>query len=130
MKSILVATLFTLSAVTASAASNEPKADEVLRRAVGTCLVKQAVALDNGTKSVEILSRAVVAGCNPVITAHMVRYDDASGNGVVRALVGNADPVFGLDAMLTDRAASVIQWLRSAENNSVLKTRMTTLAAK
>jgi hypothetical protein len=133
MKNLLLATIFAVSATPALAVANDSNTDELLRRAVGTCLVKQAVVLDDRSKSVDVVSRAIVAGCNPVIAAHVAQNKGIVPGDLARVLVGDnnsTDAIFGLDAVLTDRAASVIEWLRSSDNTSGLRIRTVNLAAK
>lgn len=133
MKNLLLATAFAVSASPALAVANDVSSDDLLRRAVGTCLVTQAVILDNGSQPVDVLSRAIVAGCNPVIAAHFGQNKQAVPADLARVLVGDTnstDAIFGLDAVLTDRAASVIEWLRSSNNNSVLRISTTSVAAR
>lgn len=133
MKNLATAIVPSLSSASAFADAVTMLSDEALRRVAGTCLVKQDVALDNGSQSIEVLSRAIVAGCNPVITSHLVRSQAINGPEAARILVSKdaaSDPIFVLDMVLTERATSVIDWLHSDRNQSAFRKAPTRLASR
>lgn len=116
-----------------SAADTAAHTENQLRRAVGSCLITQAVILDTASQPIEIMSRAIVAGCHPVIAEHQVRLGRTGPGDLARALTGKADTtdaIFGVDAVLTERAASVVEWLRTFDNAAMLRMHATHLAPR
>ena len=110
---ILASTIGTLQA--------QERTDTSMRGMIGTCIAVQAARLDDGSQSLDVIGKAVAAGCMPTLRAAL-----AAGNGTQVAASRVAfvrDDYFDgqeADNTMQDMAVSVVQWLRASGNARLL----------
>lgn len=120
----LIASLFVLASI--GAAHAEVAAPVSALRLVGTCVAVQAARLDDGSQSVDVIARAVAAGCMPILRTAMAN-DGALRPSMTPAafLRDDVSDQFGMDDVIEDMAASAVTWLRGPGRSHVAELRGT-----
>ena len=106
-----VASLLLLAATGAVHAAGD--IGETTRRLVGSCIAVQSARLDDGSKSVDVISKAVAAGCMPVLRAALAHDDAPQMIQASTALMRDSGAdVFDTGMILEDMAFGAVTWLR------------------
>jgi hypothetical protein len=110
MKTVLASLLLL---ATVGAAHAESDTADTTRRLVGSCVAVQSARLDDGSKSVDVISKAVAAGCMPVLRAAMARTGAPQMVLTSTALMrDDTADVFDTETLMEDMAVGAITWLR------------------
>jgi hypothetical protein len=108
-----LAPFFALTALAAALPAHaETDAADATRRLVGTCIVVQAARLDNGRQTVDVLSKAVAAGCLSRLRTAIALDNDMHPQLANALARDDASDAFDVQDTLSDMAASAIAWLR------------------
>ncbi len=128
MKNLLVS-LLVLASVNLAHADNT--AADQTQRLVGSCVAVQSARLDDGSQSLEVLSKAVVAGCMPILRTALARNNAPQMTLASTGLLRNAvSDEFGIEDVLQDMAVSAIGWFRGPGRTHVAALRGADLAAR
>ncbi len=102
----------------------EERTDPSMQHLIGTCIAVQAARLDNGTQPLDVISKAVAAGCMPTLRATLAA-GAATQIAPARSDFIRDDFFDGqeVDNTMQDMAASVVLWLRKPGNARLLAQR-------
>ena len=118
----LLAALLTLVSINVAHASDE--FDDTIRRMAGSCVAVQSARLDNGKLPIDTISKAVAAGCMPVLRTALARNNALTMPTIGHALLREQPGVeFDVSYALEDMAANAITWLRGPGRSHVQELR-------
>lgn len=120
MKALLLSLIL---ATTFGAAHAEEATDMSIRPLVGSCIAVQAARLDDGSRSLDVIAKAIAAGCMPTLRTALAAGTAAQNGASVAVMHGDFFDAQEADNTMQDMAASVVQWLRSANNARLLAQR-------
>lgn len=119
---ILLAALLTIASITVAHAGSA--LDESTRRMAGTCVAVQSARLDNGTLPIDVISKAVAAGCMPVLRTALARDSGLTTPAMSQALLREqTGDEFDISYVLEDMAANAVTWLRGPGHSHVQELR-------
>lgn len=133
LKVIAMKTLFPALLVLASigCAHADGSVDESTRRLVGTCVVLESARLDDGSKSLDVISKAVSAGCMPVLRTALARGTTTHPVNIGQSFVADSTTDdFAIAIVLEDMAAGAINWLRIEGKQQAAQFRPAVYAAR
>ena len=116
----LLAALLTLAFINVAHASDD--FDNTIQRVAGSCIAIQSARLDNGKLPLDVISKAVAAGCMPVLRTALAQNSEltmpAIGHALLREQVGDE---LDISYVLEDMAANAVSWLRGPGRSHVLE---------